>query len=522
MAERVAGHPHLAELLDAAVVGAGGAQQVLLVYRYAGTSVWHNVRLLKWPASTQYTQECMRQVASGLAHLHEANLVHGDVHLKNIVVSGPGAQPQFVVVDLGSAFEAGPNWHLGVLEYNAPERFTKGEVGPRADLFSLGVVLAVMVGFKFPFGSAKTPAQQLQAMCKQLGRPLLEELPVSIRGLFKAITQSSAQGFGPDFRSTYGAPAEDLLERLLRWSPDARPSSLEVSHHLFARGGTLRGIGPLGRVELFEGKRHQWAVQSGCLAPDVLEWLRAELSLTVLTSGPSDEFGKFCVTGCTDTHCKGDSMNGRSIKDLLALPRMRAWIRAFRDLNSYAFAGFYAQASSRIVDMDGNKNSEHFLENPWHTWLLQAAEVHVLPNAGARNVKENRHQDGSGGMIHMGLTLFGRRDVVCYQGDGLAPVLLHQFPGALYLGGFTGPEHQVCHRPPLGPDEVLEGHSVAVMFRSTAFPNYRARNQSAMPSPQIVWDAVAAEVQLMLVNSVWVLPDLAKCEHEFAKREAVV
>ena len=516
VAERVAGHPHVVELVDAAMAGVGLAQRVLLVYRFAGTSVHDSVKRVHWAPSTRYTQDCMRHVAAGLAHLHAANLVHGDVHLKNIVVSGPDAQPHFVVADLGSAFEAGPNYHMGVMEYNSPERLCNAlEVGPRADMFSLGVVLAIMVGFRFPFGNADTNVDQLIAMCKQLGRPVLDELPAAMHKLFRAIPRSPAKGFGPGFRSTHGAPAEDLLERLLRWSPDARPSSLEASRHLFARCGSFSGVGPLGQVEVFDGKRHKWAVQSACLAPDMLDWLRAEIALEVLVSGTPDKLGKFSVAGCTDGNCKGDSMNGRSLKDLLPLPRMRAWICAFRDLNKDAFAQFYVQASGRIVGLEGNLNSQHFLDNPWHTWLLQAAEIHVFPNAAGK--KENLHQDGSGGMIHLGLTLFGRRDVVCYQGGGLAPVVLPQFPGALYLGGFTGPEHQVCHRPPLGPDEVLNGHSVAVMFRSTAFPCHHARLQRATPSPKAVWEAVVEEVRAMLVHSVWVLPQLAQCVDKLAQ-----
>jgi hypothetical protein len=204
-------------------------------------------------------------------------------------------------------------------------------------------------------------------------------------------------------------------------------------------------------------------------------------------------------------------VNGRSIKELLPLPRLRAWICAFRDVNKDVFAEFYVRASRRIIGAEfaGNRNSEHFLDTPWHQWLLQAAEVHVFPQAG--RVKENLHQDGSAGVIHMGLTLYGRRDVVCYQGDGLAPVVMHQFPGAVYLGGLTGPEHQVCHQDPSGPDELLEGHSVAAMFRSTAFPYHRARTMAVTPSPQAVWGIVVEEVQAMMVNSAWILPDLVQC-----------
>ena len=380
-------------------------RETFLIYRYAGVSLWDHLSGLRIKPSTKYAQLCMRHVALGLARLHEANLVHGDLHPKNILASGPrDGQPHFVVADLGSAFEAGPNWHLGVMEYNAPERLCDSWVaGPRADLFSLGVVFAVMGGLTFPCARTSVPREQIKAMCLQLGCPTPRELPDFLRPLFKGIPLSPAKGFGPDLRSKYGAPAQDLLERLLRWSPDARPSALEVSHHLFSRCGSLSGLGPLGRVDLFDGKRHKWGVQTACLDPDVLQWLRAEIT-TELASGPTDENRKYCVTGRTDEHCEGLTVNRRSIKDLLPLRRTCAWVRAFRDLNKDAFAAFYARASLRLRHVKTGDNGNHFLKHGWHKWLFQAAEVHMVHMPGS--LKENKHQDGAAGVLHMGFDPF--------------------------------------------------------------------------------------------------------------------
>ena len=487
MAERFAGHPHIVELLDAFVapklLDAFAAPEVYLVYRHAGVSLWAHTDKFQKKPSVKYAQLCMRHVALGLARMHEANMIHGDLHPSNILVSKPaGRLPHFVVADLGSAFEAGPNWHLGVMEFNAPERLADAAVlGPRADMFSLGVVLAVMLGFKFPYARTKEPRVQIKALCRQLGCPDHTELPAIIRGLFRGIVPSQAKGFGREVRCVYGVPAEDLLERLLRWSPDARPSALDVSHHLFPRCGSLRGLGPSGQVGLFGGKRHKWAVQTACLDVDVLTWLRAEITKK-LASGTADKFGKFCVTGRTDTHCEGSALNARSIKDVLPLPRLCAWVCAFRDLNKLAFAAFYARASRRLrAAGNTGENGDHFLKHGWHRWLFQAAEVHLLPSPG--DLKEDQHQDGAASVLHMGLTLFGRRDVVCQQGEDLAPVILPQFPGALYIGGLTGPEHQVCHHLPLGQDDVFEDFSVAVMFRCCLFPHHRARCMGVTPSP---------------------------------------
>src|SRR5262245_12090014 len=108
------------------------------------------------PLKVKLALEIATQVASGLAAVHEQNLVHRDIKPTNIMVrlkekGGVSAK----IIDLGlaktldeSASEAGissPGAFAGTPEFASPEQFAGVGVNIRSDLYSLGVTLWVMV-----------------------------------------------------------------------------------------------------------------------------------------------------------------------------------------------------------------------------------------------------------------------------------------------------------------------------------------------------------------------------------------
>jgi len=100
--------------------------------------------------------EIATQVATGLAAVHEQNLVHRDIKPTNIMVrlkeeGGVTAK----IIDLGlaktldeSASEAGissPGVFVGTPEFASPEQFAGVRVDIRSDLYALGATLWEML-----------------------------------------------------------------------------------------------------------------------------------------------------------------------------------------------------------------------------------------------------------------------------------------------------------------------------------------------------------------------------------------
>jgi len=130
-----------------------------------------------------FVADVMRQVLLAIAHVHARGIVHLDLKSTNIMLMpskrtlppGRAAEgytlaninenPHVMVIDLGVAqiFRPGNfkfNRPMGTPATMAPEVW-KGEIHPKADVFSCGVVLFELLGLCFPFAC---PADLIEAV----------------------------------------------------------------------------------------------------------------------------------------------------------------------------------------------------------------------------------------------------------------------------------------------------------------------------------------------------------------------
>ena len=99
------------------------------------------------------------KIASALAALHRAGVLHRDVKLQNILVD---REQEPFVSDFGLAYrQGGPNLtqdgaFLGTPNYASPEQAELAEIDERSDLYSLGVVLFAMLTGRLPFTASSS------------------------------------------------------------------------------------------------------------------------------------------------------------------------------------------------------------------------------------------------------------------------------------------------------------------------------------------------------------------------------
>ncbi|HYN19494.1 MAG TPA: serine/threonine-protein kinase, partial [Thermoanaerobaculia bacterium] len=146
------------------------------------------------------------QVGQGLAKAHRLGIIHRDIKPANVMVTDDGVVK---ILDFGLAKLAGAagltraGFCLGTPSYMSPEQ-ARGEVDPRTDLWSLGVVLYEMVAGRPPF-RADTDQGIIYA--------LLTEEPEPVRKL----------------RPEAPPELEDILRGMLAKAPEARYPNLDAA-----------------------------------------------------------------------------------------------------------------------------------------------------------------------------------------------------------------------------------------------------------------------------------------------------
>ncbi|MFF8375117.1 bifunctional serine/threonine-protein kinase/ABC transporter substrate-binding protein [Streptomyces sp. NPDC015661] len=164
------------------------------------------------------------RLAAALADMHEAGLVHRDVKPGNVLLALDGPR----LIDFGIARTAGAtaltatDAMIGTPGFLAPEQARvagSGEVGPAADVFSLGCVLAYALTGERPFGTGAVAAVVYRTVHEE---PALDDVPDTILPLVTACLAKDPEDrpTAAEVRAALGeagGPAGD-------WLPDGLPA----------------------------------------------------------------------------------------------------------------------------------------------------------------------------------------------------------------------------------------------------------------------------------------------------------
>lgn len=170
-------------------------------------------------------------IALGIQAIHAAGVVHRDIKPDNVMVASDRSPK---VADLGLAKEiadpdalrlTGTGMVVGTPLYCAPEAIRNPQdIGPAADIYSLGATLYHMVAGKPPFDGA-TAYEVMRAHLEDRPKPLREVVPGTPNSL------------------------SDLVAMCLEKEAARRPSALQIAEAL-SGGATLKARQRIGVVAL--------------------------------------------------------------------------------------------------------------------------------------------------------------------------------------------------------------------------------------------------------------------------------
>lgn len=147
-------HPHIVRLLER---GEQGGRVYLAMKLVEGETLARYLQ--RGPLSSAECLRIARELASALATLHAAGVVHRDVNPNNIMIDRGGRS---VLLDFGLARGhrhstlTRPQTLLGTLPYMAPEQLRGEDAGPAADVWAFGVVCAEMLTGRLPWRAEQT------------------------------------------------------------------------------------------------------------------------------------------------------------------------------------------------------------------------------------------------------------------------------------------------------------------------------------------------------------------------------
>jgi serine/threonine protein kinase len=203
-------HPGLVRLYD---TGLAGDQAYLVMEYVEGITLAESLR--HGPLAAKDAAALGVSLADALAYVHERGIVHRDVKPSNILISlgGEVKLGDFGIAQLHDAATLTiTGTMLGTVSYMAPEQLEDTQVGPGADIWSLGIVLLeCLTGQRVYEGSpSEIVARRLRAPI-----PLPADLPVPWKLLFSGML---------DHRPDQRLSGRDVAA-LLSTSPYAAPWS---------------------------------------------------------------------------------------------------------------------------------------------------------------------------------------------------------------------------------------------------------------------------------------------------------
>jgi eukaryotic-like serine/threonine-protein kinase len=363
----------------------GDGHSFIVMAYYAGETLARKLR--SGPLPLAGAVDIAIQMGEGLAAAHAGAVVHRDIKPSNVILTQSGVAK---IVDFGLARLAstGSTQSIstaGTIGYMSPEQTVGKFVDQRADIWSLGIVLAEMVAGKNPF-LRDTPAGTIYAILNEAPLPM-EEVSIDLLGvIYRALSKEPATRYQSCREMV--ADLKEVRSHLDPAATVAQPTSRPGSQ---SSSKTASGLSSELRKQIEQASRPTWGM-TAAPAPKWHRWAAGvgvgALVLALLSFLPP-------------VRDRVAGWFGRQEEHIAVLPFENV---GNDPANEAVLAGLMDSLASRLTNLEAGKRS---------LWVVPASEVRRLKIAdpasalrglGATVVVEGTLQR-DGQMIHMTVNL---------------------------------------------------------------------------------------------------------------------
>ncbi|MFT5681431.1 MAG: serine/threonine protein kinase [Myxococcota bacterium] len=224
-------HPNTITIYDYGELKIGGVELLFIAMEYIEGRSLAEVLAAEGRLSMDRALRIAWEIARALRSAHRAGVIHRDLKPANVMVTDTPDGEQIKVVDFGIAKLTQDGAEaitlddrvVGSPQYMAPEQVLDGEVSPRSDIYSLGVMLYELLSGEAPF-AGRGATQTMMAQIHQLP-PALD-----VPGLPAAVAALVMRCLEKDPRRRFNDTAALMLAlRELDWAEDDEPMETSES-----------------------------------------------------------------------------------------------------------------------------------------------------------------------------------------------------------------------------------------------------------------------------------------------------